>query len=378
MLSHLAQEGIYSELVEPVGIVDHHRISGAIAKGRETFRIPRIEATLALIPSSAKLARLVAQAGIADLAGAAPIRHDRLMPGLLHPAQEHICTRGYRHAATARSGRSRYSRAPPASKPAGRARRRRSSGGRQPRSFQGAEQVGLIRHDSGPLHRRSPFVTLRRYKASAGEIPPALLRYAVSGRRCPVPLDIGAGTIARAPDRYSWYNRPVSGDRRARRTAPLIFAGDPAPPRRACRRSPRQPRSSCQPRRSPRQSRRSFRQSGGHPPVAAILAPVTAVAIPIIARSVARGLSLRVRGGQGSRWRHTGHRQAKLPQRGEESFSYADSPQGPMPAFNRQGAVAFITGRCQRRGNCVSGSTGVRPRRSSNAPPAGRRKPLCP
>ena len=37
MLSHLAQEGDIFELVEPVGIVDHHRISGAIAKGQETF-----------------------------------------------------------------------------------------------------------------------------------------------------------------------------------------------------------------------------------------------------------------------------------------------------------------------------------------------------
>ena len=90
----------------------------------------RIEAMLAaIVVVVEQLARFVLEARIADLAGAAAHQHDRLVPGLLQPAQQHDLRRGCRHGATARSRRSRYSRARPASPRAHRAPPRRSSGG---------------------------------------------------------------------------------------------------------------------------------------------------------------------------------------------------------------------------------------------------------
>ena len=57
---------------------------------RKRSKMRLIDATLAWIAVlGEQLARLVLEAGIADLAGAAAHQHDRLVAGLLEPAQQH-------------------------------------------------------------------------------------------------------------------------------------------------------------------------------------------------------------------------------------------------------------------------------------------------
>ena len=57
---------------------------------RKRSKMRRIEAMLAsIVVVVEQLARLVLEARIADLAGAAAHQHDRLVPGLLQPAQQH-------------------------------------------------------------------------------------------------------------------------------------------------------------------------------------------------------------------------------------------------------------------------------------------------
>ena len=63
---------------------------GPSPKVRKRSKTRLIEAMLASIVSSVEqLARLVLEARIADLGGAAAHQHDRLVPGLLEPAQHH-------------------------------------------------------------------------------------------------------------------------------------------------------------------------------------------------------------------------------------------------------------------------------------------------
>ena len=90
MLPHLAQERDVFEPVEPFGIVDHDRIGRPVAEGEE----PREDAAyrgdvLGDALGGEQAARLVLEARIADLARAAAHHHDRLVPGLLEPPQQH-------------------------------------------------------------------------------------------------------------------------------------------------------------------------------------------------------------------------------------------------------------------------------------------------
>ena len=90
MLADVTQERDIFELVEPVGIVDHHRVGRAIAEGQEAFE-HALDARDILrdLFVGQQRAGFVAQRRIADLAGAATHQDDRLVPGLLHPPQHH-------------------------------------------------------------------------------------------------------------------------------------------------------------------------------------------------------------------------------------------------------------------------------------------------
>eukprot|EP01136_Pigoraptor_vietnamica_P003491 Opistho-1_new@32805 len=90
MPADVAQERDVFELVEPVGIVDHHRVGRAVAKGQELLEHGLDRGDVAgddLVGH--QLARFVLEARVADLAGAAAHQDDRLVAGLLHAAQQH-------------------------------------------------------------------------------------------------------------------------------------------------------------------------------------------------------------------------------------------------------------------------------------------------
>ena len=90
MPADVAQQRDVEERVEPVGIVGHHRVGRAVAE----FQVVR-EALLDArhvgvdLLRRQKLTRLVAARRVADLGRAAAHQRDRLVAGLLPPAQQH-------------------------------------------------------------------------------------------------------------------------------------------------------------------------------------------------------------------------------------------------------------------------------------------------
>src|SRR3546814_9124503 len=72
MLADRAQEGDVFERVEPLGIVEHHRIRWPVAEGQEPFEdaLDRGDIGLDAVLRE-QLAGLVLEARVADLAGAA-------------------------------------------------------------------------------------------------------------------------------------------------------------------------------------------------------------------------------------------------------------------------------------------------------------------
>src|SRR3546814_9259130 len=79
MLADVPQEGDVFQLVQPLGIIDHDSIGWAIAKGKKSLKHPANGCDiLRNRVSGQKLARLILEAGIADLAGAAAPDHDGL------------------------------------------------------------------------------------------------------------------------------------------------------------------------------------------------------------------------------------------------------------------------------------------------------------
>ena len=86
----VAQEIDVVEMIQPVSIVDHPRIRGAIA---EIEKPPEHLADAGQVGADLldgeKLPRFVLERGIANLGGAAAHQGDRPVPGLLHPAQHH-------------------------------------------------------------------------------------------------------------------------------------------------------------------------------------------------------------------------------------------------------------------------------------------------
>ena len=86
----VAQQRDVEQLVEPVGVVGHHRAGRAVAE-RQVVGEARLDAGHVGVDLlvGEQLARLVAARGIADLGRAAAHQRDRLVPGLLPPAQQH-------------------------------------------------------------------------------------------------------------------------------------------------------------------------------------------------------------------------------------------------------------------------------------------------
>ncbi len=90
MHAELAQEGDIAQLVQPVGVVDHHRVGRACAEGQEFLEGPLDALDIGGdLGVGQQRALLVLVGGIADLGGAAAHDHDRPMAGLLQPAQHH-------------------------------------------------------------------------------------------------------------------------------------------------------------------------------------------------------------------------------------------------------------------------------------------------
>ena len=90
MLADVAQEGDVFQRIEPFGIVEHDRVRRAVPEGQEAFEDPLDGGDIGLDPVlGEQLARLVLEAGVADLAGAAAHQHDGLVPSLLQSAQQH-------------------------------------------------------------------------------------------------------------------------------------------------------------------------------------------------------------------------------------------------------------------------------------------------
>src|SRR3546814_10829640 len=90
MLADVPQEGDVFQLFQPLGIIDHDSIGWAIAKGKKSLKHPANGCDiLRNRVSGQKLARLILEAGIADLAGATAHDHDGLVPCALQLAQHH-------------------------------------------------------------------------------------------------------------------------------------------------------------------------------------------------------------------------------------------------------------------------------------------------
>ncbi len=90
MLADLAQEGDIFEPVEPLGIVEQDRVRRPVTEGQEAFEDPLDRGDVGVDRlGGEQLAGLVLEAWIADLRGSAAHQHDRLVPGLLEPAEHH-------------------------------------------------------------------------------------------------------------------------------------------------------------------------------------------------------------------------------------------------------------------------------------------------
>src|SRR3546814_6044746 len=113
MLADVPQEGDVFQLFQPLGIIDHDSIGWAIAKGKTSLKHPANGCDiLRTRVSGPKLARLILEAGISDLAGATTHDHDGLVPSALQLAQHHD---GY-EMAVAQRGVSRIEAAIPRTK----------------------------------------------------------------------------------------------------------------------------------------------------------------------------------------------------------------------------------------------------------------------
>src|SRR3546814_5991927 len=96
MLADVPQEGDVFQLFQLLGIIDHDSIGWAIAKGKKSLKHPANGCDiLRNRVSGQKLARLILEAGIADLAGATAHDHDGLVPCALRLDQHHA---GYQMA----------------------------------------------------------------------------------------------------------------------------------------------------------------------------------------------------------------------------------------------------------------------------------------
>ena len=86
----VAQEIDIFQLVQPVAIIDHDGIGRPVAKGKELGEdlLDAVQIVVDLLIRQER-ARIVAKARIADAGRAAAHQGDRLVPGLLEPAQHH-------------------------------------------------------------------------------------------------------------------------------------------------------------------------------------------------------------------------------------------------------------------------------------------------
>jgi hypothetical protein len=84
MAADIAQEWDVMQLVQPVGVVDHDRVAGAVAEmqvvGEDLADAGHVMGNRRIVE---QLAGLVLAGGIADTRGAASHQHDRLIAGLL-------------------------------------------------------------------------------------------------------------------------------------------------------------------------------------------------------------------------------------------------------------------------------------------------------
>jgi hypothetical protein len=86
----VAQKRDVAQFIEPIGIVDHDRVARAVAELQE-FREDLADAghVAGDLLVRQKLAGFVLAGGVADLCRAAAHQDDRLVAGLLEPAQQH-------------------------------------------------------------------------------------------------------------------------------------------------------------------------------------------------------------------------------------------------------------------------------------------------
>jgi hypothetical protein len=90
MPADLAQEVDIVELQQPVGIVDHQRVGGAVAIAQHLGEdLPDAGDVGFDGLDREELSRLVLEGGIAHHRGAAAHQGDRPVPGLLHPVEHH-------------------------------------------------------------------------------------------------------------------------------------------------------------------------------------------------------------------------------------------------------------------------------------------------
>ena len=90
VLANIAQERNIFQRIKPIGIVDHHRVRGAIAKGQKAFKHCPDAGDIGVdVIIGQQFPAFILARGIADLGGAAAHHHNRFMPRLLQPAQHH-------------------------------------------------------------------------------------------------------------------------------------------------------------------------------------------------------------------------------------------------------------------------------------------------
>ena len=90
MAADVAQQRNIQKRVEPVGVVGHHRVGRAVAEFEVVGEaLPDARHVGVDLLRRQQLARLVAARRIADLGRAAAHQRDRLVAGLLPPAQQH-------------------------------------------------------------------------------------------------------------------------------------------------------------------------------------------------------------------------------------------------------------------------------------------------
>ncbi|MNL16580.1 hypothetical protein D3C87_1376310 [compost metagenome] len=90
MAADIAQEFKVVDAKQPVGVVDHQRVLGAVAVG-QVVRKHRLDAGNIGVDGRRRhqLARLVLEGGVADHAGAAAHQRNRPVAGRLQPVQHH-------------------------------------------------------------------------------------------------------------------------------------------------------------------------------------------------------------------------------------------------------------------------------------------------